>query len=128
VRYHLDTDFLIRAVASPGRAEFQRLEELAAGDAVFEMSALAWCEFARGPRSPDELAAARAFLGPGAVLDFTELTAERAADLFRRRKAKKRRAGDLAIAAAALVRGAVLLTGNPKDFDDIDGLVLDRRH
>jgi predicted nucleic acid-binding protein len=128
MRYHLDTDFLIRALARPSGAEFRRLEELAESDAVFEMSALAWYEFARGPRKPEELAAALAFLGPGAIQDFAELAAERAAEIFRRRRAKRRRAGDVAIAAAALLRGATLLTGNARDFEDIDGLILDRRH
>jgi predicted nucleic acid-binding protein len=28
----------------------------------------------------------------------------------------------------ALLRGAVLLTGNPRDFEDLDGLVVDRWH
>ena len=128
MRYHLDTDFLIRALASTSGSEFKRLEELAEGDAVFEMSALAWYEFARGPRKPEELSVALSFLGPAAIQDFTELTAERAAEIFRRRRAKRRRAGDVAIAAAALLRGATLLTGNPRDFDDLDGLDLDQRH
>lgn len=127
-RYHLDTDFLIRALTWRGRAEFRRLEALAGSDATLEMSSLAWYEFARGPRQPGELALARTLLGPGSILDFTELSAERAGDLFRGRRAKRRRAGDLAIAAVALMRGATLLTGNPRDYEDIDGLVLDLAH
>ena len=127
-RYHLDTDFLVRAVTSPRHVEAERLDVLEEGGATFEMSAVAWYEFARGPRTPEQLAAAQAFLGRGAILGFTELAADRAADIFRRRKAKKRRAGDVAIAAVALLRGATLLTGNPGDFEDIDGLDVDRAH
>lgn len=124
-RFHLDTDFLVHALSAPRQSEFRRLESLAASDVTFEMAALAWYEFSRGPRTPNQLALARAFLGPGAVLDFTEALADRAAELYRRLRGPRRRAGDLIIAATALQRSATLLTLNVKDYADIDGLDLE---
>ena len=57
MRYHLDTDFLVYALSSPG-PERRRLRALAASDAEIQMSAVAWYEFSRGPRTPDQLAGA----------------------------------------------------------------------
>ena len=60
MRVHLDTDFLVFAVGRAGK-ERRRLTRLAASEAVIEMSAVAWYEFARGPRTPEQLAVAGAF-------------------------------------------------------------------
>lgn len=55
MRYHLDTDFPITALGTTG-PERARLHALAASDAQRQMSAVAWYEFARGPRRPEQLA------------------------------------------------------------------------
>src|SRR5207302_4809315 len=60
VRVHLDTDFLIFALGSAG-PERRRLLKLADSPALLQMSAVAWYEFARGPRLPEQLAVARSF-------------------------------------------------------------------
>ncbi len=120
-RFHLDTDFLVKALVARG-PEWARLRAISASDAEVEMSALAWYEFCRGERTPPQLAVARDVLGEEGVVAFSEEQAERAADVFRRLGRPRRRAADVAIAAAALQRDAVLLTGNLRDYSGIEGL------
>jgi predicted nucleic acid-binding protein len=123
-RYHLDTDFLVLATTHRRGPEHARLLEVLQTRAFVEISAIAWYEFVRGPRSPEVLAAAHAVFGAEGILPFDEATAERAADLFRGAAATRRRAADLAIAAHAIGRRAVLLTHNPRDYAGIDDLTL----
>ena len=54
-RIHLDTDFLLEAASTSG-VERRRLLKLVDSDAEIGMSAVAWYEFSRGPRTPEELA------------------------------------------------------------------------
>lgn len=126
-RFHLDTDYLIRALTRTG-PERERLGALLASDAEVEMSALAWYEFERGPRSPEQLAVGRRVIRTEGILAFDEERADRAADLFRRLAGSKRHGVDLAIAALALERAATLLTCNARDYADIEGLVLEQPH
>src|SRR5207302_3474563 len=56
--FHLDTDFLVYAVSTRG-AERRRMLKLLRSDATIEASSIAWYEFARGPRTPEQLAVAR---------------------------------------------------------------------
>lgn len=121
MRYHLDTDFLVHALSHPG-PERRRLRALAESDAEIEMSAVAWYEFSRGPRTPEQLAVARSFLGEEGVVAFSESTADEAADVFRRLGSPRRRAADVAIGVTAAVHGAVLVTRNVRDFAGIPGL------
>ena len=121
MRYHLDTDFLVYALSSPG-PERRRLRALAASDAEIQMSAVAWYEFSRGPRTPEQLAVARSFLGEDGVVAFSESTAAEAADVFRRLGSPRRRAADVAIGVTAVIRKAVLVTRNVRDFAGIPGL------
>jgi predicted nucleic acid-binding protein len=121
VRYHLDTDFLVYALSTPG-PERRQLRGLADSDAEIQMSAVAWYEFSRGPRTPEQLAVARSFLGEEGVLAFAETTAAEAADVFRRLGSPRRRAADVAIGVTAAIHGAVLLTRNARDFAGIPGL------
>ncbi len=51
MRYHIDTDFLIFALSAAG-PERRRLTQLAGSEAELLMSAIAWYEFCRGPRTP----------------------------------------------------------------------------
>lgn len=120
-RYHVDTDFLVYALATSG-PERMRLRALAATDALLEISSIAWYEFCRGPRTPEQIAVARALFGEGGVIPFSEGLAEVAAEHFRRLGSPRKRASDIAIATAALHRDAVLLTRNGRDFGGVEGL------
>jgi len=124
MRVHLDTDFLIWALSSAG-PERQRLAELAASDAQIQMSAVAWYEFSRGPRTREQLAIARSFVGAGGIVQFSERLAARAADVFRALGSPRRRAGDVAIGVTAAALDALLLTRNSDDFRGIPDLRLE---
>jgi predicted nucleic acid-binding protein len=120
-RYHLDTDFLIKALMSAGE-ERDVLRRISDSLVEVEMSALAWYEFCRGPRTPEQEAVARSFLEAEGVIAFDEDLAAKAAALFLQLGSPRRRAFDVAIAATAIARGARLLTSNTRDYSDIDGL------
>ena len=119
--YHLDTDFLVYALSSAG-PERRRLRALADSDAEIQMSAVAWYEFARGPRTPEQLAVARSFLGEEGVVAFSEGIADESAEAFRRLGSPRKRAADVAIGITAAVHDAVLLTRNTRDFAGIQNL------
>ena len=121
MRYHLDTDFLVYALSVPG-PERRRLRALAESDTELQMSAVAWYEFSRGPRTPEQLAVARSLLGEEGVLAFLEALASEAAEVFRRLGSPRRRAADVAIGVTAAAHEAVLLTRNARDFAGIPGL------
>jgi predicted nucleic acid-binding protein len=90
--------------------------------ATLEISSIAWYEFCRGPRTPDQLALARDVFGDAGILPFREELAEIAADVFRRARGARRRVADIAIGVVARERGARLLSRNAKDFSGIEGL------
>lgn len=121
---HLDTDFLVWALSTRG-PERLRFQELLSSAVRIEISAIAWYEFCRGPRTQEQVAVARDALGAGAIIAFDDAVAERAADVFRRLGSPRKRAADVAIGVTAMLRGAVLLTRNSKDFRGIDGLVVE---
>lgn len=121
---HLDTDFLIRALAEAG-AERRRLIQLAESEEVIEMSAVAWYEFSRGPRTPEQLATGRAFLADDGVIPFSEQLAYAAGEVFRQLGSPRRRAADIAIGVTAAMRGATLLSSNARDFAGIPDLVVE---
>jgi len=60
VRVQLDVDFLAYAL-STGGPERRRLTELAESDAEIQISAVAWYEFSRGPRTPQQITVVRSF-------------------------------------------------------------------
>ena len=122
--FHLDTDFLVYALSERG-PERIRLSELASSLSQIHMSSLAWYEFSRGPRTPEQLAVARSFLSDVGVLPLTEEIAVRAADVFRSLGSPRNRTGDIVIGVTALLAGATLLTRNRRDFAAIPGLRLD---
>lgn len=121
MRYHFDTGFLVYAL-SVGGTERRRLRALAGSEHELSMSAVAWYEFARGPRTPEQLAVARDFLGDNGVLGFSEAIAGQAADVFRRLGSPRKRAADVAIGVTASAHDAVLITRNARDFAGIPGL------
>ena len=121
MRVHLDTDFLVRALASQG-PERRRLLELAASTAEMQMSSLAWYEFVRGPRSPEQVAIARSLFDEDGIVPFSDDLAEQAGELFRRLGSPRRRSADIAIGITALEMEARLLSCNADDFAGIPGL------
>ena len=119
--YHLDTDFLIYALESDG-VQRRLLIHLTEKAHALEMSAIAWYEFSRGPRSPYQLSTARSFFSSNGVIPFDEELASRSAEMYHALGSPRKRGNDVSIAVTALAHKATLLTHNPKDFDDIPGL------
>ena len=125
MRVHLDADFLIYAVARGG-PERERLRELVRSDSILQMSAVAWYEFARGPRTPEQLALARGQLEENdGVVELSEALAVRAADAFRALGSPRKRAADVAIGVTAASLGATLVTRNRRDFAGIPDLIVE---
>jgi predicted nucleic acid-binding protein len=125
MRYHLDTDFLVYALSVPG-PERRRLRTLAESDGEIRISAVAWYEFARGPRTPEQLAVARSFFGDEGIVPFAEGLAIQAAEVFRALGSPRRRAGDVAIGVTAAADDALLLTRNARDFAGVPDLRVER--
>jgi predicted nucleic acid-binding protein len=121
MRYHLDTDFLIVALSHAG-PERARLVQLAESEAEIQLSAIAWYEFARGPRTPEQLAVARSLFFEDGVILFSEEVATLSAEVFRSLGSPRRRAADIAIGVTAASMGAVLLTRNAADFAGVPRL------
>lgn len=121
MRVHCDTDFLVYALAKAG-PERRRVIELAESTSVVQMSAVAWYEFCRGPRTSEQLAVARSFFSEDGVVPFSEELAAEAADIFRRLGSPRKRAADVAIGVTAAAMGARLLTRNSRDFAGIPHL------
>ncbi len=121
---HLDTDFLVYALSTSG-PERRKLEELVSSDAQIEISAVAWYEFSRGPRTPEQLAVARSLFGAEGVVAFSEGLADAAAEIFRKLGSPRKRAADVAIGVTAALTGAVVLTRNAKDFAGVPDLQLE---
>ena len=119
--FHLDTDFLVYALAAAG-SERRRLLDLANSGVAVELSAVAWYEFCRGPRTPEQLATARAFFTDDGIVPLSEGIAATAADVFRLLGSPRRRAADIAIGVTAAARGATLVSRNARDFAGIPGL------
>ena len=118
---HVDTDFLIYALQTAGR-ERRRLLEVAESNHALCISSVAWYEFSRGPRTPEQLATARALFAEDGVIAFSETLAATSADVFRRLGSPRRRAADIAIGVTAASHDATLLTRNARDFAGIPGL------
>ena len=118
---HLDSDFLIYALASDG-PERARLLKIADSEDEIKISAIAWYEFSRGPRTPEQLGVARSFFDEDGIVSFTEEIAERSAEIFRQLGCPRSRAADIAIGATAAMMDALLITRNCGDFAGIPDL------
>lgn len=116
---HLDTDFLVTAVSGAG-PERERLLAVNVTGAPIRMSAVAWYEFTRGPRTPEQLAVARFFVDDIVPLD--ERLVDRASEVFRALGRPRRRGNDIAIGVTAAAAEATLLTLNAGDFAGIPNL------
>jgi predicted nucleic acid-binding protein len=124
MRFHVDADYLVYALSGNG-PERQRLLELADSEAEIQISAIAWYEFSRGPRTAEQLAVARSFFAEEGIVPFSEELAAIAADVFRQRGSPRRHAADIAIGVPAASLAATLLTRNSGDFEGIPGLELE---
>ena len=121
MRYHIDTDFLVFALSVAG-AERELLLKLTESEAEIQISAIAWYEFARGPRTPDQLAIARSLFMEDGIIPFSEEIASISAEVFRSLGSPRRKAADIAIGVTASCLDAVLLTRNDYDFAGIPHL------
>lgn len=122
---HLDTGFLIRALAA-GSAEDRALRGWLRRGERLGISAIAWAEFQCGPLSPGHDRVARAVLGEPVA--FTAEDALRTAEFFARSGRRRGTLADCMIAAVAVGSGAVLATTNIADFVRLEsaGLTLAR--
>ncbi len=119
----LDTSVLIDALTGPRRSAPALRRAIENGERLL-LPSLVLCEWLRGPRLPEELAAQDALFPAAAALPFGPAEAARAAHLYVRLRRGRGREIDLAIAACALTLGARLWTLNPRDFRDLEGLDL----
>ncbi len=124
MRYHIDTDFLILALSTAG-PERKKLTLLAESEAELQMSAVAWYEFCRGQRTPEQIAIARSFFFDDGIVPFSEELALIAGDVFRSLGSPCRRAADIAIGVTSAATGATLLTRNTGDFSGIPHLQIE---
>ena len=121
MRFHLDTDFIVFALSTSG-PERERLLQVAESDAEIQISSVAWYEFVRGPRTPDQVSVARSFFFEDGVIPFSEDLATISGEVFRRLGSPRKKAADVAIGVTAALMGAVLLTRNARDFAGIPNL------
>ena len=110
---HLDTSFLIDALASDSQ-EDARLREWIGANQPLGMSTVAWAEFLCGP--VDEAALSVASVVVGRQSRFTEEMAVIAARLFNGSGRRRGTMVDCMIAATALAEQAAIATSNPDDF------------
>ena len=90
---HLDTDFLVHTLSVSG-PERKCLRELSDSPSNIRISAIAWYEFARGPRTPEQLAVARSFFLDDGIVPFSEEISSLTAEVYRRLGSPRRRASD----------------------------------
>ena len=120
---HLDTSFLIRALAS-GSQEDARLRDWMRANEPLGMSTIAWAEFLCGPVDEAVLSVASVVVGRHTL--FTEEMASVAARLFNGSGRRRGTMVDCMIAATALAEQAAVATSNPDDFSRFEpfGLAL----
>ena len=124
MRVHLDTNVLVHALSVAG-PERRRVLELAESEAELQMSAIAWYEFRRGPRTPEQLPLAQSFFFDDGILPFSEELASIASEVFRGLGSPRKRGADIAIGVTAASMNAVLLTRNTRDFAGVPTLQLE---
>lgn len=111
---HLDTSFLIRALAKGTREDARLRTWVAAGETI-AMSSVGWAELLCGPISSAELELARLFIGR--CVDFNQDHAVVAARLFNESGRRRGTLADCMIAAVALSDDAPIATANVADFE-----------
>jgi predicted nucleic acid-binding protein len=119
----LDTSVLVEALGAGGRLREAFRDVIARGERM-AIPSLALYEWLRGPRLEEELRAREILFPDEGILPFGPQEARSASELYGAVRNPRGREVDLAIAAAALTRGACLWTLNGKDFEDVPGLRL----
>jgi len=117
----VDTSTLIDSLVGPKRSA-PRMRSLIDDGERLALPTLVLYEWWRGPRLSEEIAAQEALFPKEAALPFESEQAELAARLYRLVGRSRGREVDLAIAAHAIGRDAMLWTLNIDDFHDIPGL------
>ncbi|MEK7406653.1 MAG: type II toxin-antitoxin system VapC family toxin [Acidobacteriota bacterium] len=117
----LDTSALIDSLSGPKRSAAALRKAIERGERILVPSLVLY-EWLRGSRQGEELAAQEALFPRESALPFGPQEAVLAARLYGSVRRPRGRELDLAIAACALARGAVLWTLNAGDFRDIPGL------
>jgi predicted nucleic acid-binding protein len=117
----LDTSVLIDALTAPGPTADALRRAIVSGERIL-IPTLVLYEWLRGPRRPEELAAAEALFPRETAVPFGAQEAALAAGLYGRLRKAREREIDLAIAACAIARRARLWTLNIEDFHDIPDL------
>ena len=117
----VDTSALIDSLVGPKRSA-PRMRSLIEDGERLALPTLVLYEWWRGPRLSEEQAAQEALFPSETSLPFGVEQAEVASRLYRLVRRPRGRAVDLAIAAHAISRDAMLWTLNTDDFDDIPGL------
>ena len=110
---HLDTSFLIRALAL-GTAESRRLAGWLQESVLLGVSAVTWAEFLCGPIDDEQAMLARTVVGEAVPLVADD--AALAATLFNASGRRRGTLPDCLIAASAIRTGATLATSNPNAF------------
>jgi len=119
----LDTSVLIDSLSGPKRSAKALRDAIEQGERML-LPSLVLYEWRRGPRLAPELAAQEALFPSYQAIAFGTREAMLSAELYRALKRPRGREIDLAIAACAIVRDAVLWTLNGADFKDIPRLRL----
>jgi predicted nucleic acid-binding protein len=110
---HLDTSFLIQAVA-PRTREDARLRQWLADRTPLAVSTICWAEFLCGPIGDTNLLLLEQVLGE--PVPFTRSDAERAANIFNSSGRNRGMMVDCMIAAVALGADATIATANLTHF------------
>ena len=118
-------DVLVYALSVTG-PERRRVVQLSESEAEIQMSAIAWYEFSRGPRTPEQLAVARSFLFEDGIVPFSEDLASISSEVFRSLGSPRKRSADIAIGVTAAAMDALLLARNDRDFAGIPSLRVER--
>jgi predicted nucleic acid-binding protein len=110
----LDTSYLVRGLIA-ATPEAASLIKWIGKSEVLCTSSVVWYEFACGPVDSEGLLLCQSLLA-GGILPFDETQAAQAARLFNATGRLRRLRVDAIVAAAAMVAGASLATGNKRDF------------
>lgn len=121
----LDTSVLIDSLTGARRSAPALLHAVDHGERIL-IPALVLYEWLRGPRNQEELLDQESLFPRDSATPFGYEEAALAAKLYRTVERARGRELDLAIAACAMVQGALLWTLNVSDFADIPGLQVSR--
>ncbi len=117
----LDTSALIDGLSGPKRSAPPLRSAIERGERIL-LPTLVLCEWLRGPRLSEELAAQEALFPSARAVPFGPEEAAKAALIYDQVPRSRGREIDLAIAACAILWDAELWTLNIQDFADIPEL------